>query len=216
MRGAPLSQQLRAMNDARHNPMMKKKQQQEAADQQSRLSIEYRAVDDLIEYARNSRTHSEEQIAQIVRSIKRYGWTNPVLIDEQGTIIAGHGRVMAARRLEIEEVPTITLRGLNEQQRREYVIADNRIPLNAGWNEAMLSQEIRELAEQAGADLMALGFSSKELNKLCADEGQLDASTTHVVGGDRHLLMIEFATEKEAQTAFDELQARGFAVSVMS
>ena len=96
--------------------------------------IERRKVDALIPYARNARTHSDEQVAQIAASIKEWGWTTPVLVDEDGGIIAGHGRVMAARKLGIEEVPTMTATGWSKAQKQAYVLADNQLPQNAGWD----------------------------------------------------------------------------------
>jgi hypothetical protein len=95
------------------------------------LTIEYRAVEDLIPYARNSRTHSDAQVAQIAASIREFGFTNPVLVDPDGGIIAGHGRVLAARKLALEQVPTIELGHLTDAQRRAYIIADNKLALNA-------------------------------------------------------------------------------------
>lgn len=129
------------------------------------LEIQYRPIEGLIPYARNSRTHSEEQVGQIAGSIKEFGFTNPVLIDEEGGIIAGHGRVMAASRLKLAEVPTITLTGLTPAQKRAYIIADNRLPLNAGWDFEMLAVELDELRDM-DFDLGLLGFSSQELNDL--------------------------------------------------
>lgn len=129
------------------------------------LEIQYRPIADLIPYARNSRTHSDEQVGQIAGSIKEFGFTNPVLIDEEGGIIAGHGRVMAASRLKLAEVPTITLTGLTPAQKRAYIIADNRLPLNASWDFEMLAVELDELRDM-DFDLGLLGFSSQELNDL--------------------------------------------------
>lgn len=129
------------------------------------LSIQYRATSDLIPYARNSRTHSAEQVAQIAASIKEFGFTNPVLVDEDGGIIAGHGRVQAAQKLKLAEVPTITLTGLTEAQKRAYVIADNRLALNAGWDDELLSVELDELRD-VGFDLSLIGFTQQELNDL--------------------------------------------------
>lgn len=131
------------------------------------LQIVYRPTADLIPYARNSRTHSDEQVAQIAGSIMEFGFTNPVLIDADGVIIAGHGRVMAAQRLKLDEVPTITLGHLTEAQRRAYVIADNKLALNAGWDMDMLKVEIGELAE-LDFDLSLTGFSQDELDKMLA------------------------------------------------
>ncbi|MEN9885462.1 MAG: hypothetical protein RL758_40 [Pseudomonadota bacterium] len=129
------------------------------------LKITYLRTDELIPYARNSRTHSAEQVAQIAASIREFGFTNPVLVDEEGTIIAGHGRVLASQQLKLPEVPTITLHGLTDAQRRAYVIADNRLALNAGWDEEMLAVEIQTLAED-GFDLALLGFTDDELADL--------------------------------------------------
>lgn len=111
------------------------------------MQIETVAVERLIPYARNSRTHSESQVAQIAASIREFGFTNPVLIDAEGGIIAGHGRVMGARQLGLAEVPCLRLAHLSEAQRRAYVIADNKLAMNAGWNEEMLALELRELME---------------------------------------------------------------------
>jgi ParB-like chromosome segregation protein Spo0J len=96
--------------------------------------VVWRGIEALIPYARNARTHSDAQIAQIAGSIREFGFTNPVLIDEAGGIIAGHGRVLGARQLGMDQVPTIALTGLSEAQRRAYVIADNKLALNAGWD----------------------------------------------------------------------------------
>ena len=109
------------------------------------LQVEQIGVDVLIPYARNSRTHSGAQVAQIAASIREFGFTNPVLIDGDGGIIAGHGRVMAARLLGLSEVPCIRLAYLSETQRRAYVILDNRLPLNAAWDEQLLSLELNDL-----------------------------------------------------------------------
>lgn len=133
-----------------------------------KLSVEYRDVGDLLPYARNSRTHSEEQVAQIAGSIKEFGFTNPVLIDADGGIIAGHGRVMAARKLGLQQVPTIALLGLTEAQKRAYIIADNRLPLNAGWDADMLQVELSDLSAQ-GFDIDLLGFTADELADLLPD-----------------------------------------------
>lgn len=131
-------------------------------------TIKHVDIDSLIPYARNSRTHSPEQVAQIAASIKEFGFTNPVLIDEQGGIIAGHGRVLAARKLSMEEVPCIELAHLNETQKRAYVIADNKIALNAGWDVDMLKIEFMEL-EAEGFDLELTGFTLDELQELEGD-----------------------------------------------
>ena len=129
------------------------------------MEIVYKKINELKPYENNSRTHDENQIKQICKSIKEYGWTNPVLIDEKGMIIAGHGRVEAGKKLDIKEVPCIVLSGLTEAQKKAYVIADNKMALNAGWNEELLKTELEKLKE-LDFDLELTGFSKKELDKL--------------------------------------------------
>lgn len=128
------------------------------------LLVEQRAVSALIPYARNSRTHSDEQVAQIAASIREFGWTNPILVDGDDGIIAGHGRLMAARKLGLDSVPCIVLDQLTDTQKRALVIADNKLALNAGWDEQMLALEIADLAAE-DFDLSLMGFSDAELAK---------------------------------------------------
>lgn len=127
--------------------------------------VEWLELNGLIPYAKNSRTHSEAQVAQIAGSIKEFGFNNPVLIDEDGGIIAGHGRVMAAQKLGLQTVPCIRLGHLTDTQRKAYVIADNRLALNAGWDDSMLTLELQELKAE-DFDLGLLGFELDELNAL--------------------------------------------------
>jgi DNA modification methylase len=134
-----------------------------------KYEIDWRSVDQLIPYARNSRTHSKDQVAQIAASIREFGWTNPILVDGDGTIIAGHGRVMAARKLGEKDVPCIELGHLTEAQKRAYVIADNQLALNAGWDAEMLKVEIAELVD-ADFDLGLLGFDDAMLAGLTGVE----------------------------------------------
>lgn len=129
------------------------------------MEITYRKVGELVPYINNARTHSDEQVAQICASIREYGWTNPVLIDENGMIIAGHGRVMAAQRMKMEQVPCIVLSGLTEAQKKAYVIADNKMALNAGWDDEKLKLELENLKE-LDFDLELTGFDSDELDQL--------------------------------------------------
>lgn len=139
-------------------------------------TIEEIPIDDLLPYAKNSRTHSPEQIAQIAASMVEFGWTNPVLIDANGTIVAGHGRVMAARKLKAETVPCIRLGHLTPAQARAYVIADNKLALNAGWDEEMLKAEL-DLLKEEGFNLDMTGFSDDEINSILnveAIEGNTD------------------------------------------
>lgn len=137
--------------------------------------IVYKSVKELVPYARNSRTHSDEQVAQIMASIKEFGFTNPVLTDGENGIIAGHGRVMAAQRLGLEEVPTIELSHLTEAQKKAYIIADNKLALNSGWDEEMLAIEMQELHD-IGYDLDLIGFTPEELEEMDINlEGSLEA-----------------------------------------
>ena len=131
------------------------------------LEVTYRKVEDLIPYARNARTHSDEQVARIASSIKEFGWTNPIIIDGENCIVAGHGRTLAARKLGLEEVPCIELKNLTETQKRAYILADNRLALDAGWDNEMLALELGDLKD-AGVDLELTGFSDEELDELLA------------------------------------------------
>ena len=150
------------------------------------LRVEYRKIETLIPFARNPRTHSEAQIAKLASSIVEFGWTQPILVDGANGIIAGHGRLAAARKLDLQEVPVIELGHLTPAQKRAYVIADNRLALDAGWDEELLSLELAELSE-AGYDLTMTGFSNEEIEELLvgaeqalqdesADESEDDAA----------------------------------------
>ena len=129
------------------------------------MKITQKLVTELIPYVNNSRTHSDEQVAQLAASIKEFGWTNPILVDGSNGIIAGHGRLMAARKLGYKEVPTIELADLTETQKKAYIIADNRLALNAGWDNDMLKIEFDQLAE-LGFDMELTGFSLDEIEAL--------------------------------------------------
>lgn len=133
------------------------------------LSIVYRQTSDLIPYVNNSRTHSDEQVAQVAASIKEFGFTNPILIDEDDSIIAGHGRLMAAKKLSLDEVPTIILAGLTEAQKKAYVIADNQLALNSGWDLDKLGVELERLTE-LDFDIDLLGFDDDFLAGLLEEE----------------------------------------------
>jgi DNA modification methylase len=135
------------------------------------LEIAWRRLGELIPYARNPRTHSESQVAQIAASIREFGWTNPVLVDGANGIIAGHGRVLAARKLGLEKVPVIELAHMSEAQKRAYVLADNQLALNAGWDEALLRLELADLSE-LGFELGLIGFGEGELERLLAGESK--------------------------------------------
>ena len=136
-------------------------------------SVEPWPIDRLIPYGRNARTHSDGQIAQIAASMVEFGWTNPVLADSQGNVIAGHGRLAAAKSLGLDTVPVVILDHLTEAQRRAYILADNKLALNAGWDDETLAAELHALNGD-GYDLGVIGFSDEELDALMApldDEG---------------------------------------------
>lgn len=144
------------------------------------LEIEYLDVGSLIPYVNNSRTHTDEQVKQICSSIKEFGFTNPLLIDEDGGIIAGHGRLLAAEKLGLKSVPTITLKGLTEAQKKAYVIADNQLALNAGWDIDVLRLEVETLQEM-NFDLPLLGFEDKFLDELL----NIDIEMPDLASGDK-------------------------------
>lgn len=133
-------------------------------------NIKWVAVSTLIPYARNARTHSDDQVAQIAASIREFGWTNPILVDGQNGVIAGHGRLQAARKLGMAEVPVIELDGFTEAQKRAYILADNKMALNAGWDVELLNIELDELGN-LGFDLDLTGFSPEEIDALKPQSG---------------------------------------------
>jgi len=146
-------------------------------------NVEMRAISGLVAYARNSRTHSPEQVDQIAASMREWGWTNPVLVDEDGMIIAGHGRILAAKKLGLADAPVMVARGWSDAQKRAYVIADNKLALNAGWDMEKLAVEIGDLSGM-GFDLALTGFSADEIKVITvvpefapgleSDQGRLD------------------------------------------
>ena len=159
----------------------------------------------LIPYARNARTHSDEQVGQIAASIKEWGWTMPVLVDEQGGIIAGHGRTLAAQKLGITEVPVMVAKGWSEPKKRAYVLADNKLALNSGWDNKMLALELSEIGEM-GFNLELIGFDPSELNNSAVDYSVLDGEDIgdqldDMANGVRKAIQIEFEPEhyEEAQ-----------------
>ncbi|MCW5319641.1 DNA modification methylase [Verminephrobacter aporrectodeae subsp. tuberculatae] len=149
------------------------------------LKVEYRKIDTLIPNARNARTHSEPQVAKIAASILEYGWTNPVLVDGDNGIIAGHGRLAAARKLGLDKVPVIELGHLTRTQKRAYLLADNRIALDAGWDEEMLALDLSELSE-AGHDLALTGFDASEIEELLKNEVLADDADQEQQDADEH------------------------------
>lgn len=135
--------------------------------------IERRPIESLIPYARNARTHSDAQVAEIAESMKEWGWTNPILIDEDGMVIAGHGRVLAARKLGIDSVPVMVADGWTEAQKKAYALADNQLAMNAGWNDDFLKLELQELNEW-GFDLSLIGFENLDQLLVETNDGLTD------------------------------------------
>lgn len=129
------------------------------------MKIEQVAVESLIPYARNSRTHSDEQVAQIAASIREFGWTNPILVDGENGIIAGHGRLLAARKLKMSQVPVIQLDGMTDTQKKAYIIADNKLSDNSDFDSEMLALELTDLHSE-DFDIGLIGFNADELTKL--------------------------------------------------
>jgi hypothetical protein len=139
----------------------------------TKLKITYKKTTELIPYAKNARTHSEAQIGQIAASIKEFGFTQPVLLDGQNGIIAGHGRVLAALKLDLDQVPTIELQHLSATQKQAYIIADNKLALNSSWDDQLLALEVEEL-KAVDFDLSLIGFHSFELPELDGDKPETE------------------------------------------
>jgi hypothetical protein len=181
----------------------------------SDLVVTMQPVEDLIPYDKNPRTHSPTQIERIAASITEFGFTNPILVDEDLNVIAGHGRLMAAQALELDVVPTIKLGRLTEAQRRAYVIADNQIALNSGWDDDLLQSELNELAS-AGFDLSVLGWGDNlptfgETVDLSALDDFDEDQTADLADGVKKAIQIEFRSEdyEEAKGLVAAARKRG-------
>lgn len=181
----------------------------------SDLVVTMQPVEDLIPYDKNPRTHSPTQIERIAASITEFGFTNPILVDKDLNVIAGHGRLMAAQALELDVVPTIKLGRLTEAQRRAYVIADNQIALNSGWDDDLLQSELNELAN-AGFDLSVLGWGDNlptfgETVDLSALDDFDENQTADLADGVKKAIQIEFRSEdyEEAKGLVAAARKRG-------
>lgn len=168
---------------------------------------------DLVPYARNARTHSDEQVAQIAASIREFGFLNPIIIDADNGIIAGHGRVLAAQKLKLKDVPCVRVEHLTETQKRAYILADNKIALNAGWDTELLKVEIATLQEENFDDLLT-GFSDDEMNVLLSDV----EFTPNFPDEDseekekKYILTVTCENEEAQESLFAELNRKGFKV----
>lgn len=181
-----------------------------------RLEIVYRDPATLKPNPRNARTHSDEQIEKLARSIEHFGFINSVYIDKDLGILAGHGRVEAVlrhHRDKIKEVPTVDISHLTAAQRRAYMLADNQIALQAGWDSDILSSELAELAE-AGFDVSVIGFDDSELDDMIGGEALDEPPAPNDVT--RHLVLVEFDSEAQCAAFFEEIQARGLTCKIMS
>jgi ParB-like chromosome segregation protein Spo0J len=184
-----------------------------------RYQIEMIGIETLIPYARNSRTHSDSQVAQIAGSIREFGFTNPVLIDAESGIIAGHGRVLAARKLELAEVPCIRLAHLTDTQRRAYVIADNKLALNAGWDDEVLGLELADLRE-VDFDLGLTGFDAEKIEAQLNPNGKAndilkeweEAQMPNYDGnpkGEGGTIIVHFLSQEDRSRFFEKLSITG-------
>ena len=170
------------------------------------------AVADLIPYALNARTHDENQIKQIAASIRLFGFTNPVLIDEENNLIAGHGRLAAAGVLKMETVPAIVVTGLDESKRRALIIADNRHGETSGWDYALLTEELEAL--RGTIDIEAMGYSSDDLAKLLG-EMTPDGELSEDQAADKWQLLTEYQNEDELAQAYERAQKEGLTCKII-
>jgi ParB-like chromosome segregation protein Spo0J len=173
------------------------------------------SVDSLIPYARNSRTHSDEQVSQIAASIKEFGFLNPVIIDGENGIIAGHGRVMAAKKLGIKQIPYVDASHLSEAQRRAYVIADNKLALNAEWDFDILKIELDDL-EQMDFDLSILGFDDEETFKILGDGLDEPKQPIEDEYKEVYEVVVSCRDESEQEAIFQMMTAKGLKCRVLS
>jgi ParB-like chromosome segregation protein Spo0J len=187
----------------------------------SKLKIVEVPVEDLIPYANNARTHSDEQVAQIAASIREFGWTNPILVDGKNGIIAGHGRLAAARKLKMDKVPAIQLDGLSEAQKKALILADNKLALNSGWDYELLKLEISNLKE-LNFDIDVIGFDPSEITEYkpnydLLDDENIDKQLNDMALGVKKAIQIEFDIEhyEEAQEVVKFWRQQGAYVGKM-
>lgn len=180
-------------------------------------NVQHWEIDRLIPFAKNSRTHSPEQVAQIAASIKEWGFTSPILVDETGSILAGHGRLAASRKLGLETVPVMVAEGWTDAQKRAYVIADNKLALNAGWDMDLLKLEISELGDQ-NFDLELLGFDEIELATLFDENPEEDEEKDLKEESYNEVfnIIIECKDEAEQEKIFNRLDSEGYKCRVQS
>lgn len=176
------------------------------------MEYELKKTKDLIPYVNNSRTHSDEQVAQIAASIKEFGFINPVVIDGENGVIAGHGRIMAAKLLGLDEVPCVKADHLTDAQRKAYVIADNQLALNAGWDEELLKVELESL-EELDFDLGLLGFEDDFLEEVF--EGEEEKEIKEMLPDEEIGLYVYVDSETEQEKIFNEMEERGYKCKIL-
>lgn len=165
---------------------------------------------------RNARTHSPEQVQQIVASIREWGWTQPILVDENDRVIAGHGRLEAAKSLGLEHVPVVVARGWTEVQKRAYLLADNKLALNAGWDEALLAVELKDLSG-ADFDLSLIGFNDNELAGLLGDEpAGAEPDPSPGTYSEQYGVIVICRDEAQQRDIYERLHAEGLTVKVVA
>jgi ParB-like chromosome segregation protein Spo0J len=172
-------------------------------------------IEDVIPYVNNARTHSDEQVAQIAASIREFGWTNPILIDGDKGLIAGHGRVKAARKLGMATVPAIEIKDLTEAQKKALILADNKLALNAGWDYELLKLELSDLSE-INYKMEILGFDENELTSIMfGEELEKKTAESQLING-VYEIVVECKDENEQQAVFDMLTERGYKCRVLT
>ena len=170
------------------------------------IKVVSRPVAKLVPDPGNARTHGADQVRQIANSIERFGFTNPILISEGDVVTAGHGRLEAAKLLGIDKVPCIVLDGLTETERRALMLADNRIALNAGWDEDALAAEIKALADQIDIDMLGFGFSAAEIERLTGETARPDLEDSTFDYQEQFGVIVRCASAAEQEALFNRLR----------
>lgn len=181
----------------------------------SKIKVVIKKTDKLIGYVNNSRTHSDSQTSQIASSIKEFGFTNPLLLDEDNGVIAGHGRLLAAKKLELVDVPCIVLKGLTEAQKKAYVIADNQLALNSGWDMEKLTMEIETLQEM-DFDVGVLGFDASFFVEEMGGDSGGDDEIPDDNYSEQHAVIVTCESEIEQEQTFEKLTELGYTCKVVS
>lgn len=170
------------------------------------IKVSMRAASSLKADPANARTHSDDQVRQIANSIERFGFTNPILISADGWVTAGHGRLLAANALGIEKVPCIVLDGLTEPERRALMLADNRIAMNAAWDEDLLAAEIKALGDQVDIDMASLGFDTAEMERLLGTTLRAPLQDSEFEYQEQFGVIVMCATSADQEACFNRLR----------